>query len=132
MAKTFQCALLTPEKQLFDEQIAYASIPAWDGLLGVEYQRAPLVVQLGTGPLRLDTAEGDPRWFLIDGGFAQMKDNVLTLLSDEAIPSDQIDDERASEAMAKAKALAATNETAVEQKQRDTTKARVMSNLAKR
>ncbi len=132
MAKTFQCTLLTPEDQLFDEQVEYASIPAWDGLLGLEPQRAPLVAKLGIGPLRLDVAEGDSRWFLISSGFAQMKDNKLTLLADEAIPASELDVEKAREALKEAEARTAVKDADVDQKQRDAVKARTMIGIAGR
>ncbi|HAI13510.1 MAG TPA: hypothetical protein DCM28_17515, partial [Phycisphaerales bacterium] len=51
MATSFQCTLVTPERQLVDQPVTYASIPAWDGLMGVEPQRAPLMIKLGAGAL---------------------------------------------------------------------------------
>lgn len=130
MAKTFQCTLLTPEDQLFDEQVEYASIPAWDGLLGLAPQRAPLVAKLGIGPLRLDVAEGDSRWFLISNGFAQMRDNKLTLLADEAKPASELDIEKAREALKEAEARKAVKDDDVDQKQRDAARARAMIQMA--
>ena len=130
MAKTFQCTLLTPENQLFDEQVEYASIPAWDGLLGLAPQRAPLVAKMGIGPLRLDVAEGDSRWFLIGSGFAEMKDNKLTLLADEATPASELDVEEAREALKAADARKAVKDDEVDQKQRDAIKARAMIKMA--
>ena len=132
MARTFQCTLLTPENQLFDEQVEYASIPAWDGLLGLAHQRSPLVAKMGIGPLRLDVAEGDSRWFLISNGFAQMKDNKLTLLADEAIPASELDVEKAREALKEAEARTAVKDADVDQKQRDAVKARTMIGIAGR
>ena len=132
MARTFQCTLLTPENQLFDEQVEYASIPAWDGLLGLAHQRSPLVAKMGIGPLRLDVAEGDSRWFLISNGFAQMKDNKLTLLADEAIPASELDVEKAREALKEAEARTAVKDADVDQKQRDAVEARTMIGIAGR
>ena len=31
MAKSFRCRLVTPTASVFDESVAYASVPAWDG-----------------------------------------------------------------------------------------------------
>ena len=132
MAKTFQCTLMTPEQAVLDEPVVYASIPAWDGLLGLACQRAPLVVKLGVGPLRLDLAEGGSQWFFVGGGFAQMKDNQLTLLADGVMPASQIDAEQAKAALKAAQARRAVDATDIERKQREQAKARAMMNLAGR
>ncbi len=91
MATSFQCTLVTPERQLVDQPVTYASIPAWDGLMGVEPQRAPLMIKLGAGALRLDSESGKSDLYFVSGGFAQMKDNKLTLIADAAVAADKID-----------------------------------------
>ncbi|MAX23657.1 MAG: ATP synthase F1 subunit epsilon [Phycisphaeraceae bacterium] len=108
MATSFQCTLVTPERQLVDQQVKYASVPAWDGLLGVEPQRAPLMIKLGAGALRLDDESGQSQIYFVSGGFAQMKDNKLSLIADAALPADQID-----KAAAQAELNAALEEKAV-------------------
>ena len=75
---------------MLDEPVVYASIPAWDGQIGVAPMRAPLLVKMDDGPLRLDGAGGKAQWFFVAGGFGQMNDNRLTLLTDEAIGIDQM------------------------------------------
>ena len=70
MAETLQCTLVTPSAQLLDEEITYASVPAWDGLIGIAPMRAPLLIKLEDGPLRLDFTQGGSRWFFVGGGFA--------------------------------------------------------------
>ncbi len=40
--KTFRCKVVTPTASLLDEPVAYASVPAWDGLFGVLPGRAPI------------------------------------------------------------------------------------------
>lgn len=90
MAATFQCTLVTPEQQILDEAVTYASIPAHDGLTGIAPQRAPLLTKLGDGVLRLDFTEGGSRFFYLSGGFAQMKDNKLTILAKSAVGSEEI------------------------------------------
>src|SRR5688500_15321883 len=91
----FQCTVVTPEQQAFDGSVTQAIVPAHDGLIGILTDRAPLLVKLGTGPLRLDLAGGQKRFFFVDGGVAQMKDNRLTILSTEAVPASEVDAEAA-------------------------------------
>lgn len=90
MNGAFRCTLVTPEQQLLDAEVNYASIPAHDGQIGLMHGRAPLMARLGAGALRLDFSDGGTRWYFIGGGFAQMKDNKLSLVADEAAPADEI------------------------------------------
>lgn len=87
----FRCVIVTPEQQSLDESATQAIVPAWDGQIGILTGRAPLLVKLGMGPLRIDLQGGDRRTFFVAGGVAQMKDNRLTVLTDEAIPADDLD-----------------------------------------
>src|SRR5437868_6975464 len=103
----FQCVIVTPEQQVLDESATQAIVPAHDGLIGILTDRAPLLVKLGLGPLRIDVAGGKSLRFLIDGGIAQMKDNRLTLLTNQAWPADELDAESARAEYAEASALKA-------------------------
>jgi F-type H+-transporting ATPase subunit epsilon len=125
----FQCTLVTPEAQVLDEQVVYASIPAWDGLIGVEARRAPLMAKLGDGVLRLDFAKGGARVFFVGGGFAQMKDNRLTLLAAEAIPATDIVGKDADAALAQARELTGSSDEAVARKRRLIERAKTLRRL---
>lgn len=92
--KTFQCRLVTPTQQLLSEAVVYASIPAWDGLFGVLAGRAPILAKLGSGELTLEFpgsgGKGGRRSYAIDGGFVQMSGNLLSILAERAVPSEQL------------------------------------------
>jgi len=90
VATSFECSIVTPTEQVFGGKVTYATLPAWDGQLGVMAGRSPLLARLGVGSLRLDFAEGGSRWYLIDGGFAQMQGNTLTLLTETATPAETL------------------------------------------
>lgn len=93
-SKTFRCRLVTPTESLLDEQVSYASIPAWDGLFGVLPGRAPIVARLGLGELSVRFAEGGgtggTRSYLVDGGFVQMAGDTLTILAERATPTEAL------------------------------------------
>lgn len=104
MAKTFRCTIVTPTGSLLDEPVTYASIPAWDGQMGVMTGGSPVLAKLGAGSLRLDFPEGGSRWFLLDGGFAQFRRDELTLLSDAALPAEVLSQKEAEAELAEANA----------------------------
>ena len=82
--------VVTPEKTLFDEWVDFVALPLYDGELGVLPGRAPLIGRLGFGELRTRTGDVVRRYF-VDGGFAQVRDDVVTVLTNRAIPADQLD-----------------------------------------
>lgn len=88
--KIFRAALVTPEALVLEAEVYAVQFPAHDGMVGILTHRAPLVTKLGTGVLRLERAVGAAQQFLISGGYAQMKDNVLTILTDEALPQEAV------------------------------------------
>jgi F-type H+-transporting ATPase subunit epsilon len=126
----FQCVVVTPEQPVLDESVSQAILPAHDGLIGILTDRAPLLVKLGVGPLRLDLASGQRRMFFIDGGVAQMKDNRLTVLTNDAMPPEQIDREAARAEYAEAQARRATDEKSYQERQHSLQRARVMQEMA--
>lgn len=127
----FQCTVVTPEFQAFEGTISQAIVPAHDGLIGVLTDRAPLLVKLGVGTLRLDQAGGQQHYFVIDGGVAQMKDNRLTILTTEATPAQNIDLQEAEAEYAAATALQPTNEQALAERQRRLARAAAKRELAR-
>src|SRR5947209_12739078 len=87
----FQCVIVTPEQQVLDESVSQAIVPAEDGLMGILTDRAPLLAKIGLGPLQIDSADGQRRTYLIEGGVAQMKDNRLTIVTNAAWAPDELD-----------------------------------------
>lgn len=104
MADTFHCSVVTPERAILECDASFAAFPAHDGEIGVMPQRAPLLCRLGTGLLRVKS-EGDERQFFIDGGFAQMVDNRLTLLTEQARGADEVELDAAKQELEDAKAM---------------------------
>jgi F-type H+-transporting ATPase subunit epsilon len=106
VAKTFRCSIVTPVASIFEGDLVYASIPAWDGQMGMMPGESPLLTRLGTGSLRLDfpPPDGGSRWYMIDGGFAQVQGDSVTLLTENAIPAETISMGEAESELAEANA----------------------------
>ena len=119
MANTFRCRLITPEAQVFDDQAIEAVLPVWDGLIGILPHRAPMVMQMGTGELRVDfpdsgAAKGGSRAFFVDDGFVQMVDNELTILAVSAVAAEKLTESEAQAELAAADARRTDNLPAAE------------------
>jgi len=98
---TFQLSVVTPEKAVLDGEVTSVIFPAHDGEIGILHGRAPLLYKLGIGRLKAEMAEGTKVLF-VDGGFAQMVDNRLTILTEQALEPSEIDSDRAEAALKKA------------------------------
>jgi len=104
---TLTCRLVTPDAELLNEQVTYASVPAWDGLIGFQHGGSPLVSRLGLGKLRLDfpaSSGSGSREFLIDDGFLEMQHNELVILAQRAIPAEELIETDARAELAEAQA----------------------------
>jgi F-type H+-transporting ATPase subunit epsilon len=90
--------------------------PLFDGQIGVMPGRAPMVGRLGVGELKYTSSQGEGRYF-IDGGFAQMKGQVLSILTHSAIPASKVDKHAAEQELAAAIAKVPTTEEGLAEKQ---------------
>lgn len=132
LADSFDVSLVTPEQAVLTEQATYAELPAHDGQLGVMANRAPMLIKLGVGRLKLELAAGQTRWFVLDGGFAQMRNNRLTLLSEKAFDGQELTAEQAREQMREAEALPRSTVEQVDQRDHDLQLARSLQAVAGR
>jgi F-type H+-transporting ATPase subunit epsilon len=108
-ARSLQCVVVTPERAVLDEPVDFVALPMSDGELGVLPGRAPLIGRLGFGELRMRRGAETRRYF-VDGGFAQVRANVVTVLTQRAIRAEEIDQSAAIHALEAARAPADTPE----------------------
>jgi F-type H+-transporting ATPase subunit epsilon len=129
MANTFHLSVITPERAVLDTEATFAAVPAHDGEIGILVNRAPMLYRLGAGLLRADTAEGKTALF-VAGGFVQMVDNRLTVLTETAKELSKIDRASAERALADAEALKGVTESEFNTRQRMLASARAQLRLA--
>jgi F-type H+-transporting ATPase subunit epsilon len=79
-----KCIVVTPERTEVDRTVDELTLPMFDGELGVQKGRAALIGRLGYGPLKLKVAGASERFF-IDGGFVQVENDVVSILTARAI-----------------------------------------------
>ena len=128
MANMFHLSVVTPERSVLEGEVKFVALPAHDGEVGIMRNRAPLLVRLSPGALRADT-DGGPRTLFIDGGFAEMADNHLTVLTEAAMQPEELDGEAIEAAFGEAKALEIPDDAAFAARQRALQRARVQRKL---
>src|SRR5258708_5010618 len=102
MADSFDIEIATPERLLARERAVRAQIPAKDGFIGVLPDHAALLSELGIGALTYTTASDQLFSIAISGGFLEILDNVVRVLSDVAEKGQEIDVSRAEKALKRA------------------------------
>lgn len=89
-----RCVVVTPERTELDRIVDSVVLPMYDGELGIRKGRAPLIGRLGYGEMRLQTAAGTEEFF-IDGGFAQVESDIVSVLTARALPAESLSVESA-------------------------------------
>ena len=96
--------LVTPEKVAWSAPADFVVLPAFNGEMGVLPGHQPFIVQLGAGEVRVKTGE-DVKHFAVSGGFAEIKNDTISLFAETAEDAGQIDAARAVQSLEKAKAV---------------------------
>ena len=91
MADTFELKLLTPQREVFDEPVAQVTAQGALGQFGVLPDHVAFLTSLDPGPLTIRTAAGSEQTLAVKTGYAEVRDNVMTVLADDALPIDRID-----------------------------------------
>ncbi len=102
-AHTLTLELVTPEKVAWSAPADLVVLPAFEGEMGVLPGHQSFLVQLKEGEVRV-TDKGQVRRFAVSGGFAEVKADTVSLFAETAEMADQIDAERARQALERAKA----------------------------
>jgi F-type H+-transporting ATPase subunit epsilon len=90
VAGELQCVIVTPERQVADQTADFVVLTAHDGQVGILPEHSPLVVGLSPGVLRIDRGS-EKQYFFVAGGFAEILDNRVTVLTPQAVPAGNID-----------------------------------------
>lgn len=102
---TYPLELVTPERLLFSEEVQAVRAPGINGSLGVMAGHAPLLTELATGLIKVTLANGEETYIASSGGFMQVSREKVIILADSAELAEEIDVERAKEAVTRARQL---------------------------
>ncbi len=88
------CIVVTPEKTAVDSKADFIVLPLYDGEIGIAPGRAPLIGRLGFGEMRLTVGDKVLRYY-VDGGFVQVTDEVVSVLTNRAVLASEVDGQSA-------------------------------------
>lgn len=76
-------SVISPEATLYTGEAESVVAPAFDGEVGILTGHAPMITALGSGTLRVENA-GSVEQFDVDGGFLQVVDNQVRVVTERA------------------------------------------------
>jgi F-type H+-transporting ATPase subunit epsilon len=99
VAAPFEAFLVTPEREVWSGQATMVIARGSEGEVGILAGHAPMLIQLGIGPLFIDPVEGERVAAAIDGGFLHVVTNEgetrVDVLAEHAELKGEIDLDRA-------------------------------------
>jgi F-type H+-transporting ATPase subunit epsilon len=93
---SLQVVVVTPEATVVDTAADFVALPLVDGEYGISPCHSPMIGRLGYGELRIRT-DGRLLRYYADGGFVQVNNNVVSVLTNRAVPAESLDVASAAE-----------------------------------
>ena len=110
---TMRLEIATAERVVYSEDVEILVAPGMDGQLGILPNHAPLLTALQPGEIRV-VREGEESYMAVSGGFLEVMANRVTILADTAERAEEIDTERAEEAIRRAQERIETGVSAMD------------------
>jgi F-type H+-transporting ATPase subunit epsilon len=103
MADTLKLEIVTPEAVVVSEDVQMVTMTAVDGQIGILPAHVPLLTQVVPGEIIVRTA-GHDSFLAVGEGLVQITGAAVVILTDMAVPAENIDEARAEEARQRAAA----------------------------
>ncbi len=129
-SQLLRIVVVTPEQTVLDAATDFVALPLYDGELGVAPSHAPMIGRLGFGELRI--GHGSGQRFYIDGGFVQVVENVVSVLTNRAIPASRLDESKVKESIAYWLAQPATGDEELAQREKALEQSRAQLRVVQR
>lgn len=121
-----KCVVVTPEQTELDVEVQSVTLPMFDGEMGILKGHSPLVGRLGYGVLRIRSA-GELQNYFIECGFAQVVNNVVSVLTDRLVPMSDVTSEAAATAMRDALEMPSDQPDLIAARERAVSRAQAMT-----
>lgn len=131
MADSLTCVVVTPEQTALDQKADFVALPLYDGEIGIGANHSPLIGRLGYGEMRIKTGNTTTSYY-IDGGFVQVADNVVSVLTNRAVPAQKLDPAAAEKQLAAANQRPGNSPELLEMRDKAIAQARAQVRTARR
>ena len=93
MANLFKLDILSPQGNIFSGNVKQAIVPTTSGLITILAGHASLITIVSKGDIEIMLEDNSRKNFTVIDGFLEVSDNVVSIISDFAMKSDEINDE---------------------------------------
>ena len=101
MVITEPCASITAEEAIFSGEAKFVILPGETGDLGIFPQHTPLITSVKAGSVRIKSLNSEAEESIfVAGGILEVQPSIITVLADTAIRAEDLDEAKASGAMA--------------------------------
>ena len=121
--------VVTPETTVLEEPAEFVALPLYDGEIGIAPGHSPMIGRLGYGEMRIRGPNGT-KIFYVDGGFVQVANNLVSVLTNRALPADQLDPQVAADQLASARTRKANTDELLTIRDRIESQARAQLRIA--
>ncbi len=95
--------VVSAEEAIFSGNATFVALPGQEGELGILPGHVPLITRIRPGAVRIKTEEGAEENVFVAGGILEVQPDRVTVLSDTAIRSKDLDEAKAKQALEEAK-----------------------------
>lgn len=95
---TLHVDIVSAEGEIYSGEAVRVFAPASQGDVGIAPRHAPLLTNLRPGDLRVETPEGDEKFFYVTGGLLEVQPHLVTVLADSALHGEELDEAAAKAA----------------------------------
>ena len=106
--------IITAERQVYSDEVDMVIAPGIDGQLGILPMHAPLMTILKPGELTVKKSGQEDIYVAVSGGLMEVLGNRVSVLADAYEGCDEIEEERALEAIQRAQERLANRGTDME------------------
>ena len=103
MAETLRLDIVTPQATVFSEDVSMVTLPVAGEELGVYPHHVRVIAQIVPGEIIINKDGGD-RFLAVGEGLVDIAGDHVSIVTDMAIPAEQIDEAKLEEARARAAA----------------------------
>jgi F-type H+-transporting ATPase subunit epsilon len=103
LANTLKLEIVTPDATVYSEDVEMVTLPGMEGQMGIYPQHVRLMTQLVPGELIVQKG-GHDSFLAVGEGLVEITNDRVAIVTDMAVPAENIDEAKAEEARQRAAA----------------------------
>lgn len=93
MANMYKLDILSPNGSVFSGKVKQATFPTKSGVITILAGHTSLVTVLAEGNIELEQEDGEKKSITVVGGFLEVSNDIVNVISDFAVRSEDIDEQ---------------------------------------